>query len=114
MSLCRSSHTGYFARGLNLLTSDASVTLFLSLVQSFGNSGLTVVYSPWYSVDHFGRVKIREALDPSGADKNAVQDSNVPESTSPLKPFAVPKPNKRRSHLFKKKHCIPSFKISKK
>ena len=50
-------------------------------------------------MDNLGRVKIREALDPSGADKRAVQDSNVPEGTSPLKPFAVPKPNKRRSLL---------------
>ena len=50
-------------------------------------------------MDQFGRVKIREALDPSRADKSTVHDSNVPEGTSPVKPFAVPKPNKRRSHL---------------
>ena len=93
------SYLGYSARGLDVLTSDASVTRFLSLEQSFGNSGLTDVYSPWDSVDHFGRVKIREALHPSEAPKNAVQDSYVPEGNSPLKPFAVPKTNKHRSHL---------------
>ena len=93
------SYLGYVARGLDFLTSDASVTRFLPLEQSFGNSGFTDVYSPWDSVNHVGRVKIREDLDPSGADKSAVHDSNVPEDTSPLKPFSVLKPNKRRSHL---------------
>ena len=57
------------------------------------------MYSPWDSVDHFGRVKIRKDLNPRGAGKSAAQDSSVPEGTSTLKPFAVPKPNKRRGHL---------------
>ena len=37
------SYLGYCARGLDVLTSDSSVTRFLSLEQSFGNSGLTDV-----------------------------------------------------------------------
>ena len=93
------SYLGYCARGLDVLTSDSSVTRFLSLEQSFGNSGLSDVYSPWDSVDHFGRVKIRDDLNPRGAGKGAAQESSVPEGTSTLKPFAVPKTNKRRSHL---------------
>ena len=105
------SYLGYITRGLDVLTTDASVAGFLSLEQSFGKAGITDVFSRWDSVDQFGRVKIRAALDPKGADNGAAPDSNVPEGTSswkPLavpegtsssKPFAVPKPNKRRSHL---------------
>ena len=82
------SYLGYVTRGLDVLTSEA-----------FENAGFTDEYSSWDSVDHFDRVNIREALDPSGSNKDAVPDSNVPEGTTSLKPFAVPKPNKRRSHL---------------
>ena len=93
------SYLRYVARGLDMLTSHVSVARFLSSEQSFGNAVLTDVYSPWDSVGHFGRVKIRQASVPIGSNQNAVRDSNVPEGTTSLKPFAVPKPNKRRSHL---------------
>ena len=61
------SFLGYVGHGLDVLTSDSSVSRFLPLEQSFGNAGLNDVYSPWDSIDHFGRAQIRENLEPKGA-----------------------------------------------
>ena len=102
------SYLGYATQGLDVLTSDDSVKRFLALEQSFGNSGLTDVYSPWDSVDHFDRIKIRETLDPTGTAGSVATGSDAPQETSSLKPFAVPKPNKRRSHLLTKEELTKS------
>ena len=40
------SYLGYVTHGLDVLTSDSSVSRFLPLEHSFGNSGLTDIYSP--------------------------------------------------------------------
>ena len=102
------SYLGYATQGLDVLTSDDSVKHFLALDQSFGNSGLTDVYSPWDSVDHFDKVKIRETLDPTVTVGSVATGSSAPKETSSLKAFAVPKPNKRRSHLLTEEELTKS------
>ena len=85
--------------GLDVLTSDSSVSRFLLLEQSFGTAGLSDVYSPWDSVDHFGRAQIRQSLEPRGASDESGPPVSMTEENVPLQPFHVPKPGKRRSHL---------------
>ena len=73
------SYLGYVTHGLDVLTSDSSVARFIPLEQLFGNAGLNVVYSPWDSVDHFGKVQVRENLDPSVASKDVTPNTRVLE-----------------------------------
>ena len=93
------SYLSYVSRGLDVLTSDSSVSRFLSLEQSFGNSGLSDIYSPWDSVNHFDRSQIRKNLDPIGTSGDVGLQDNTPGEDAPLQPFRVPKPGKRHSHL---------------
>ena len=91
------SYLSYVTLGLDVLTSDSSVSLFLPLEQSFGNSGLSSVYSPWDSVDHFGGAQIRESWSPKVRAVKLVEAGpqvNVPREDAPLQPFYVPKPGK--------------------
>ena len=59
-------------------------------------------------MDHFDRIKIRETLDPTGTAGNVATGSDAPKETSSLKPFAVPKQNKRRSHLLSEEELTKS------
>ena len=56
------SFLGNVSRGLDVLTSDSSISRFLDLEKTFGNTGLGGTYSPWDCIDHFGRGQIRENL----------------------------------------------------
>ena len=95
-------------QGLDVLTSDSSITRFVGLEQSFGNAGLSDVYSPWDSIDHFGRVQIREALGTSSSRQTTTSSVDGTAEGTGLKPFAVPKPYKRRSHLLTGKELADS------
>ena len=93
------SFLGYVGHGLDVFTSDSSVSRFLPLEQSFSNAGLSDVFSPWDSVDHFGRDQIRENLEPKEASNESGQQVNASEEEAPMQPFQIPKPGKRHSHL---------------
>ena len=95
-------------RGLDVLTSNSSITRFVAFEQSFGNAGLSDVYSPWDTIDHFGRVQIREALGTSGTAQSTTSSVGAAAESTGLKPFAVPKPYKRRSHLLSGKELADS------
>ena len=95
-------------QGLDVLTSDSSITRFVGLEQSFGNAGLSDVYSPSDSIDHFGRVQIREALGTSGTGQSTTSSVDGTAESTGLKPFAVPKPYKRRSNLLTGKELADS------
>ena len=56
------SFLGNVSRGLDVLTSDSSISRFLDLEKTFGNTGLGGTYSPWDCIDHFGRGQTRENL----------------------------------------------------
>ena len=49
---------------MNSVSSDDSIAAFLRLEPTFVGIGTSDVYSPWDSVDFFGRVGILEQLDP--------------------------------------------------
>ena len=102
------SYLGNVPQGLDVLTSDSSITRFIELEQSFGNAGLSDVYSPWDSIDHFGRVQIREALGTSSSGQTTTSSVDGTAKGTGLKPFAVPKPYKRRSHLLTGKELADS------
>ena len=93
------SFLGYVDHGLDILTSDASVSRFLPLEQSFGNSGLSDLYSPWDSVDHLGKTQIRENLESKETGSKSGPQVNSADEEAPIQPFPVPKPGKRHSHL---------------
>ena len=78
------SYLSYVSHGLDVLTSDSSVSRFLPLEQSFGNAGPSEIYSPWDSVDHFGRAQIRENLEPKRTSREAEPHVNVPVENAPL------------------------------
>ena len=59
------SYLGNVFRGLDTLASDASISRFLLLEQTFGDTALDSTYSPWDSFDHFGRTQIRDGLSSS-------------------------------------------------
>ena len=102
------SYLGYVAQGLDVLTSDSAMSRLLPLEQSFGNAGLSDIYSPWDSVDHFDRALIRKTLQPDAASLEPSPKISVPEKSSSLKSFLVPKPGKRRSHLLGEKELSES------
>ena len=66
------SYLSYVTHGLDVLTSDSSVSRLLPLEQSFGDAGLSDIYSPWDSVDNFRRAQIREKLEPKGTSSGAL------------------------------------------
>ena len=99
---------GYVGNGLDVLTSDSSVSRFLPLEQSFGNAGLSDVYSPWDSVDHFGWAQIKENLEPKGTSNESGAQVNVPEEEAPMQPFQIPKPGKRQGHLLSEEELSES------
>ena len=59
------SYLGNVSRGLDTLTPDASISRFLLLEQTFGDTALDSTYSPWDSFDDFGRTEIRDRLSSS-------------------------------------------------
>ena len=50
-------------RGVETLSADTSVSKFLSLETTFGDSAFRDSYDPWLSIDLFGRAGILEKLD---------------------------------------------------
>ena len=59
------SYLSNVSRGLDALTSDASLSRFLLLKQTFGHTAIDSIYSPWDSFDHFGWLQIRDELSSS-------------------------------------------------
>ena len=102
------SFLGYVGHGLDVLTSDASVSRFLPLEQSFGNSGISDLYSPRDSVDHFGKTQIRENLESKEAGSQSGPQVNSAEEEAPMQSFPVPKPGKRHSHLLSEEELTES------
>ena len=95
------SYLNSVPRGLDVLTSDFSISRFVALGQSFGNAGISDVYCPWDTIDHFRRFPIREALDVCGTEQQAASDGSEIEGNTGVKHFEFPKLYKRRSHLLK-------------
>ena len=89
-----------------------SIAAFLRLEPTFVGVGTSDVYSPWDSVDFFGRSGILEQLDPG----RAYSGSQALVSTS--KPAVVSKPDrsktsgpaKKMSHLLDRKELAQSAK----
>ena len=59
------SYLSNVSRGVDALTSDASISRFLLLEQTFGHTALDSTYSPWDSFGHFGRQQIRDGFSSS-------------------------------------------------
>ena len=102
------SFLGYVGHGLDVLTSDASVSRFLPLEQSFGNSGLSDLYSPWDSVDHFGKTQIRENLESKEAGSQSGPQGNSAAEETPMQSFPDSKPGKRHSHSLSEEELTES------
>ena len=98
--------------GMDSVSSDDSIAAFLRLEPIFVGIETSDVYSPWDSVDFFGRVGILEQLDPG----RAYSGSQALVSTS--KPAVVSKPDrsktsgpaKKMSHLLDRKELSQSAK----
>ena len=58
------SYLGSSSRGIDVFTSEDSVPRFLALEATFETTGLKESYSPWDSLDHFGRAQIKEKIKP--------------------------------------------------
>ena len=56
------SYYANVARGVEVTTSDDSVSKFLALEPNFGSTALSDVYFPWLSVDFFDSAKIHKSL----------------------------------------------------
>ena len=88
-------------RGLDALTSDASIARFLELEMTFGNAGLSSTYCPWDGINHFDRVGIQECInsqstvgrkvtlcvdsDPQGSSKSPKKSQSSSSGRSPKK-----------------------------
>ena len=98
--------------GMESVSSDDSIAAFLRLEPTFVGVVTSDVYSPWDSVDFFGRTGILEQLDPSRA------YSGTQDLASTSKPAVVSKPDKSKmsgpakkmSHLLDKKELAQSAK----
>ena len=83
------------------VTFDQSVAAFLRLEPTFVGVGTSDIYSPWDSVDFFGRAEILERLDPDGTCQRsrnldpATKNANVTKSAESKKS----KVSKKMSHL---------------
>ena len=83
------------------VSSDQSVAAFLRLEPTFVGVGTSDVYSPWDSVDFFGRAEILERMDPDGTCQRsrnldpATKNANVTKSAESKKS----KVSKKMSHL---------------
>ena len=93
------SHLSFITDELEVFRSDSALSRFLLLEQSFGNAGLSDVYSPWDSIDRFNRAEIRKTLSPSEAQDETPSKASNTDNNTGLQSFPVPKPGKRRSHL---------------
>ena len=97
---------------MDSVSSDDSIAAFLRLEPTFVGVGTSDVYSPWDSVDFFGRAGILEQLDPG----RACSGSQALVSTS--KPAVVSKPDrsktsgpaKKMSYLLDRKELAQSGK----
>ena len=88
------------SRGIDVFTSEDSVRRFLALEPPFGTTGLKDTYSPWDSLDHFGRGQIKDVIGPTSTNKqDAPTTSSVATSTKAPSQFLVPKPGRRHSDL---------------
>ena len=88
-------------RGLDALTSDASIARFLELEMTFGNAGLSSTYCPWDGINHFDRVGIQDCInsqstvgrkvtlcvdsDPQGSSKSPKKSQSSSSGRSPKK-----------------------------
>ena len=93
------AYLSYITDGLEVFTSDSALSRFLLLEQSFGNAGLSDVYSPWDSIDRFDRTEIRKTLSPSEAQDETPSKARNTDNNTALQSFRLQKPGKRRSHL---------------
>ena len=66
-----------------MLTADSSVSCFMALEQSFGNTNLSDPYSPWISLDHFDRAQVREALEPCVEGQEGLSVLSEPKGIGP-------------------------------
>ena len=88
--------------GVEAVTTDQSVSSFLWLEPTFGNSGLSDIYCPWQSVDFFGREEIIEQLDPGKTNRQNREDdvaSSVRSSSKRTSPKKTGKITTRPSRL---------------
>ena len=94
------SYLSNVARGVEVFTSESSISNFLALEPTFGSTGLGDIYSPWSDLDKFGWAEINDVINsvtPKGPKVSAAEDA--PSTSKASSSFMVPKPGKRRSHL---------------
>ena len=87
--------------GIDNLSSNGSITKFLSLEATFG-AGSKDSYDPWLGIDFFGRAGILTCLDPNEPSSSAQKESSVseaPKSSGQEKNLAVPPGTKRSFKL---------------
>ena len=70
-------------RGLDILTSDSSITGSLALELTFGTTGLDSTYNPWDSIDHCGCYQIRECLNSCRRKSTGAESSRTSPNKSP-------------------------------
>ena len=109
-------------RGVETLSDDSSVSKFLSLETTFGDSALRDSYDPWLSIDLFGRAGILAKLDPNAItpqEQAKAAEPEVSQSCSPQKNLAVPRGKKRSSKLLRRlslhaqrKNCVLALVIN--
>ena len=86
------SFLGGSSRSIDVFTSEDSVRRFPALEPTFGNTGLKDTYSPWDSLDHFGRGQIKDVIGPNPTSKqDAPSTSSVAKSTKGSPQFIVQK-----------------------
>ena len=78
------SYYANVARGVEVTTSDDSVSKFLALEPNFGNTAISDVYCPWLSVDFFDSAKIHKSLDPTGSCPRDLQSPIKIRETAPI------------------------------
>ena len=94
------SYLSNVAHGVEVFTSESSISKFLALEPTFGSTGLRDIYSPWGDLDKFGWAEIDDVINsvtPKGPKVSAAEDA--PSTSKASASFMVPKPGKRRSHL---------------
>ena len=85
------SYLSNVARGVEVFTSESSISNFLALEPTFGSTGLRDIYSPWSDLDKFGWAEINDVINsvtPKGPKVSAAEDA--PSTSKASSSFMVP------------------------
>ena len=94
------SYYGNVSRGLDSLVSESSIERLLSLELTFGTTGLSDTYSPWETIDYFGRDRIRDAMHVKSPERRKVTISAEVSSKQPCSSKSGKSPSPKKSNKF--------------